>query len=117
MWIHDFEENSTESVGPVLFSAEYLICRHVQTDRRTDGRTDGLTDELIWGGLGNLRFLQVKGYLFAYWRVYDILCTFVPGPKHPLANKLFDMFGHHSHKRSEYFMTTKNPAVHLLTAM
>jgi len=21
--------------------------------------TDGLTDELIWGGLGNLRFLQV----------------------------------------------------------
>jgi hypothetical protein len=91
------------------------MCR--QTDGRTDGRMDGLTDELIWGGLGNLRFLQVKGYLFAYWRVYDILCTFVPGPKHPLANKLFDMFGHHSHKRSEYFMTTKNPAVHLLTAM
>jgi len=27
-WIHDFEENWTESVGPVLFSAEYLICRH-----------------------------------------------------------------------------------------
>ena len=51
-WIHDFEENLTESVGPVLFSAEYLICRHV----RTDGRT---TDELIWGGLGNLRFLQL----------------------------------------------------------
>ena len=31
-WIHDFEENLTESVGPVLFSAEYLIHRHVQTD-------------------------------------------------------------------------------------
>jgi len=30
------------------------------TDGRTDGRTGGLTDELIWGGLGNLRFLQVK---------------------------------------------------------
>ncbi len=26
-WIHDFEENWTESVGPVLFSAEYLICQ------------------------------------------------------------------------------------------
>ena len=62
MWIHDFEENCTEFVGPVLFSAEYLICRHVltdgRTDSRTDSRTDGLTDELIWGGLGNLRFLQ-----------------------------------------------------------
>jgi len=32
-WIHDFEENLTEnlteSVGPVPFSAQYLICRHV----------------------------------------------------------------------------------------
>jgi hypothetical protein len=26
----------------------------------SDGLTDGRTDELIWGGLGNLRFLQVK---------------------------------------------------------
>ncbi len=32
-------------------------------------------------------------YLFACWRVYGILRTFVPDPKHPLANKLFDMFG------------------------
>jgi hypothetical protein len=79
----------TESVGPVPFSAEHLICRYVQTD----GRTDGRTDELIRVGLGNLRFLQVKLYLFACWRVYGILRTFVPGPKHPLANKLFDMFG------------------------
>ena len=31
-------------------------------------------------------------YLFACWRVYDILRTFVPGPKHPLANKLFGVF-------------------------
>ena len=30
-----------------------------RTDGRTEGRTDGLKDELIWGGLGNLRFLQV----------------------------------------------------------
>jgi hypothetical protein len=37
-WIHDFEENWTESVGPVLFSAEYLICRHVRMDGRMDGR-------------------------------------------------------------------------------
>ena len=35
-WIHDFEENLTESVGPVLFSAEYLICRHVRTDGLTN---------------------------------------------------------------------------------
>ena len=27
---------------------------------RTDGRTDSQTDKLIWGGLGNLRFLQVS---------------------------------------------------------
>ena len=59
-WIHDFEENLAESVGPVLFSAQYLMCRHVQTDKRTHGQTDGLTDKLIWGGLGNLRFLQVN---------------------------------------------------------
>ena len=25
--------------------------------------------------------------------MYNILRTFVPGPKHPLANKLFDIFG------------------------
>ncbi len=36
---------------------------------------------------------KVKPYLFAYMRVYNILRAFVPGPKHPLANKLFDMFG------------------------
>jgi len=53
---HDFEENLTESVGPVLFSGEYLICRHVQTtDGLTDGRTDGRTHGRInLGGLGNL---------------------------------------------------------------
>jgi len=27
---------------------------------QTDGRTDRQTDELIWEGLGNLRFLQVN---------------------------------------------------------
>ena len=39
-------------------------CTDRQTDRRTgrltDGQTDGFMDELIWGGLGNLRFLQVN---------------------------------------------------------
>jgi hypothetical protein len=56
----------TESVGPVPFSAQYLICRHVRTDRGTDGWTDGRTDgqtngqtdgrtgELIQVELGNL---------------------------------------------------------------
>jgi hypothetical protein len=36
---------------------------------------------------------NIKPYLFACWRVYDILRIFVPGPKHPFVNKLFDMFG------------------------
>jgi len=44
--IHDFKEQVIESVGPVPFSAEYLICGHVRTDRQTD--------ELIRVGLGNL---------------------------------------------------------------
>ena len=55
----DFCENltihvrdSTKPVGLVPFSATYLICRHV--------RTDGGNDELIWVGLGDLQFLQVK---------------------------------------------------------
>ena len=39
-WIHDFEENLTESVGPMPFSAEHLICRYVQTDRQTDRQTN-----------------------------------------------------------------------------
>jgi len=30
------------------------------TDGRMDSRTHGRTDELIWGGLGNLRFRQVN---------------------------------------------------------
>jgi len=46
----DFEENLTESVGPVPFSTQYLICAGMY-NRRTDSQTDGLTDELIWGGL------------------------------------------------------------------
>jgi hypothetical protein len=29
-------EHDGESVGPVPFSAQYLICRPVQTDRQTD---------------------------------------------------------------------------------
>ena len=42
---------------------------------------------------GAQKKFEIKLYLFACWRVYGILRTFVPGPKHPLANKLFDMFG------------------------
>jgi len=43
----------TESVGPVLFSAEYLICRHVQTDRQTDRQTDGrIHGRINLGGAG-----------------------------------------------------------------
>ena len=36
---------------------------------------------------------EIKLYLFECWRVYGILRTFIPGPKHPLANELFDVFG------------------------
>ena len=45
---------------------------------------DAMEDSSLW--------YEIKGYLFACWRVYDILHIFVPGPKHPLANKLFDIF-------------------------
>jgi len=52
-WIHGIEENLTESVGPVPFSAQYLICRHHQTDGWTHRRTDSRTN-YSGGGLGNL---------------------------------------------------------------
>ncbi len=45
------------------------------TDGRTDGRMDGRTDKLIWGGLGNLRFLQVKCVCCLSSSVVVILCT------------------------------------------
>jgi len=41
MWIRDFEENLIKSVGPAPFSAQYLICRLVQTDGGTDRKIDG----------------------------------------------------------------------------
>ncbi len=40
-----------------------IFCRIIKsylTDGRTDRWTDRQTDKLIWGGLDNLRFLQVK---------------------------------------------------------
>ena len=40
---------------------EVTVFPYLQTHRRTDGRTD----ELIWAGLGNLWFLQVKHFLIA----------------------------------------------------
>jgi hypothetical protein len=45
-----FKEYFTKSVGPGRLSAEKL---------KATFRTDRQTDTLIWGGLGNLRFLQV----------------------------------------------------------
>ena len=44
----------TKSVGPVPFSAQYLICSYVQTD--------GWTDELIRVELGNLSVPPVNTY-------------------------------------------------------
>ncbi len=46
-----FKQYFTKSVGPRQLSTEKLKV-YFQTDRQTD--------ELIWGGLGNLRFLQVN---------------------------------------------------------
>ena len=43
-------DRQTNSVFPYLQTDEFCV----------SVSTDGLTDELIWGGLGNLRFLQVK---------------------------------------------------------
>jgi hypothetical protein len=39
--------------------ARAIIRRKIKSDL-SDRLTDGRTDELIWGGLGNLRFLQEK---------------------------------------------------------
>ena len=47
-----FKQYFTKSVGPGRFSAEKL---KVISE-------DGQTDKLIWGGLGNLQFLQVNYY-------------------------------------------------------
>ena len=35
---------------------------------------------------------EFKVYLFACWKLYSILRTFVPGPKNLFANKLFSLF-------------------------
>jgi hypothetical protein len=43
-------DRQTNSVFPYLQTDEFCVSIS----------TDGLTDELIWGGLGNLRFLQVN---------------------------------------------------------
>jgi hypothetical protein len=66
-----------EKSSVLMFSLNYVLCEiFVSAQDSTTGRSN-----------------KIKGYLFACWRVYDILRTFVRGPKHPLANKLFDMFG------------------------
>jgi len=68
-----------------------------QTDGRTHGRTDGLTDELIWGGLGNLRFLDegMKDVL-----VYSRTNADNPSPRGPRESSErveVDLVGSHSH--------------------
>jgi hypothetical protein len=69
----------TDSVGPVTFSAEFLICRHVRTD------------ELIRVGLGNL-LLSAEShncciFIFIPWLhhgrnsgVIEVTSCFVPEP-------------------------------------
>ncbi len=36
--------------------------------------------------------MKIKVYLFACWKLYSILRTFIPGPKNLFANKLFLFF-------------------------
>ncbi len=35
---------------------------------------------------------EIKVYIFACWKLYSILRTFIPGPKNLFANKLFSFF-------------------------
>jgi len=87
-----------------------------QTDRRTDSQTDGQTDgwthELIWGGLGNLRFLQVHS-LRVGWRnlvrvslIFAIIVSFMLFTVFPLVYVLYfeEFLIHDSHG----FMILKN---------
>ena len=58
--------------------------------RQMDGRTDRRTDELIWGGLGNLWFLQAK-YAFVESKTltaYEILqCLYVDDGAFPFGSR------------------------------
>ena len=65
-----------------------MIFRRIIKSYLTDGRTDRQTDELIWGGLGNLRFLQVKKiaeiitvYYCAISKPFLIATSFAHGEK------------------------------------
>jgi hypothetical protein len=63
------QELLIESVGPVfcfVFSVKFNSTSYVRTYGGTTSiyrQTDGRTERLIWGGLGNLRFLQVNIYM------------------------------------------------------
>jgi hypothetical protein len=71
--------------------------RHVATCRRRHN-----VSLQFWpsGSVSPTQNLRCRGSLCRllptfsrFSEVYNILRTFVPGPKHPLANKLFDIFG------------------------
>ncbi len=71
--------------------------RHVATCRRRHN-----VSLQFWpnGSVSPTQNLRFRGSLCRllptfprFSEVYNILRTFVPGPKHPLANKLFDIFG------------------------
>jgi hypothetical protein len=49
-----------------------VIFRSIPNLRACTGQTHRRTDELIWGGLGNLRFLQVNMHL---WNTLHILVS------------------------------------------
>ncbi len=53
-----FQKYLTRNLRQFTFFKEYF------TKLKVIRRTDGLTDKLIWGGLGNLRFLQVYGTIY-----------------------------------------------------
>ena len=75
----------------------WKCCRHVATCRRRHN-----VSLQFWpnGSMSPTQNLRCRGSLCRllptfprFSEVYNILRTFVPGPKHPLANKLFDIFG------------------------
>jgi len=56
----------------VKFNTTLYVCTYGRTTSiygLTDGRRDRQTDELIWGGLGNLRFLQVNMHLWSFLHI------------------------------------------------
>jgi hypothetical protein len=94
-WSDDANSPLTEQLDTDELS--WKCRRHVVTCRRRHN-----VSLQFWpnGSVSPTQNLRCRGSLCRllptfprFSEVYNILRTFVPGPKHPLANKLFDIFG------------------------